>query len=102
MQAKIKLLESARPKKLKLRNKMVVTSISTPPANMRKPAQCFTGPATNNYPAEAAFNSFYLQLNIKRHHYTVLQVLENGTWKLKKAELQFFTKVLRPASTATT
>lgn len=87
MQAKIKLLKSAKPKKLKLRNEMVVTSISTPPANMHKPAQYIAGPATNNYPVEAAFNSFYLQLNIERYHYTVLQVLENGTWMLKKAEL---------------
>jgi len=72
VQAVSELLNSAKFKKLKLRNEMVVTSISTPPANMRKPIQYFAGPATDNCPAEAALNSFYLQLNLKRYQYTAL------------------------------
>jgi hypothetical protein len=58
--------------KQKLRNAMVDTSISTPPVNMRKPVRYFTGLAFNSRLAEAATNSFYLQLNISKHHYTIL------------------------------
>jgi len=54
VQAVIELHNSAKFKKLKLCNEIVVTSISTPPANMREPAQYFAEPATDNYPAEAA------------------------------------------------
>jgi len=59
---------------------------------MREPAQYFAGPATDNYPAEAASKSFHLQLKIERYQYTTLLVLEDGSWKHKTSAKQFVSR----------